>query len=158
MSGYSDMLWYVILAWIGRLLDMMNLTNFTKDLEHFCCYHCGSGFSGQHLSTFCPTSVRKLLDVCHCLVCPCDLRPSFSGYSMGWSPGWGLPLWSVQVWFCSPKPWTLWCDFKVKVFADFDWGRNPSNLPKQRQKSVMFPDFSTLWLEASSRILRRCEN
>ena len=37
-----------------QLLDMMNPTNFTKDLEHFFCYHCGSGFFGQNLSTFWP--------------------------------------------------------------------------------------------------------
>lgn len=113
------------------------------------------------------TSARKLLHVRHCPVFACDLRPSFSGYSMGWSPGYlfeaSLKVFKFDFWTqfhaIMMNHGHSWCDFKVKVFADFDWGRNPSNFPNQRQKSVMFPDdFSTLRLEANSRILRRCES
>ena len=129
---------------------MMNLTNVTKDLEHFFCYHCGSGFSGQHLSTCCPNGQHQPESYWMSVIAPWSLvilGHHFLDILWGGHLAEGYlfeaSLKVLKFDFCAQNHGYSWCGFKVKVFADFDWGRNPSNFPKQRQKTIMFPDFSS---------------
>ena len=124
------------MAWIGRLLDIMNLTNVTKDLEHFFCYHCGSGFSGQHLST--PESYWM------CVIAPWSLvilGHHFLDILWGGHLAEGYLFASLKVFKFDlhPKPWILLVWFQGESFCRLWLGQEPQQFSQSKAREHHVP-------------------